>query len=113
MTVDSRELAPDLWVVETHGRLDHLLSPQLETTLQQLLDSNHSKIIVDLSQSTYINSGGLRALVSSRRKARRQQGDIVLCGPSPRISEIIEMTGFDQVFHVYKSCREAQSHSFS
>ena len=57
---------------------------------------------------TYINSGGLRCLVSSWRKARQQSGDLILCGLSSRLHEIFAMVGFDKVFQITTTIEEAQ-----
>lgn len=101
MNVWSSQLSNGSWLVGVRGRLDQDLTPALEAELRRLLDEGHSRLIVELSQATYINSGGLRALVAAWRKARQQGGDLVLCGLTPRLAEIIGMVGFDKVFKIF------------
>lgn len=96
-----------IWLVGAHGRLDQDLNPQLESTLVQLLTDGHYTLVVDLSDITYINSGGLRILVSAWRKARQQKGNLVLCGLNMRLQEIFAMVGFDKVFKIYPSRDDA------
>lgn len=112
MTIRSEETGRGIWVVSPDGRLDHNLTPKLEQTLNHLLDSNPQGIIVDLGQTTYINSGGLRCLVSAWRRAARQANSLVLCGLSPRLVEIFTMVGFDKVFEIYDTCAQARKHPF-
>jgi anti-sigma B factor antagonist len=110
VSVSQRELAPDIWLVETQGRLDQALTPQLEAALKALLAEGHTNIIVDLSQTTYINSGGLRSLITGRRLSQSGGGDIAICGLNERMSEVFEMVGLDQVITIYNNCDEARDH---
>ncbi|MEJ2752388.1 MAG: STAS domain-containing protein [Candidatus Promineifilaceae bacterium] len=110
MTVSQRELAPDIWLVETQGRLDQTLTPQLEAALKALLANGHNNIIVDLSHATYINSSGLRSLITGRRLSQSGGGDIAICGLTERLAEVFEMVGLDQVLTIYNSCDEARDH---
>jgi anti-anti-sigma factor len=110
VTVSQLQLEPDLWLVEAQGRLDQMLTLQLEQTLNQLLADQLQNIIVDLSLATYINSGGLRCLLTGRRLARNQGGDLVICSLNTRLSEIFEMVGFDQILTIYDTRSEALKH---
>ncbi len=93
--------------ISVNGRLDQAQTPRLEATLTSLLDAGRPIIIVDLTETTYINSGGLRCLVSAWRQARQQDGDLVLCGLNERLQEIFSMVGFDKVFAIYPDFEEA------
>ncbi len=112
MSVSCRKLDDNIWVVSAAGRLDQSLNPELERSLGELLDNGHRCFIVDLSEATYINSGGLRCLVTAWRRAREQGGDLVLYGLNNRLEEIFLLVGFDRVFQIYPSFDDAQKHSF-
>lgn len=108
MTIWQQQLPHDVWLVGVRGRLDQSLNMQLEENLTGLLDGGRNHLIVDLSEVSYINSGGLRCLVSAWRKARQQSGNLVLCGLNARLQEIFSMVGFDKVFQIYPTCEAAQ-----
>lgn len=95
-------------LVQVHGRLDQSQIVELEAVLTDLLDDGRSALIVDLSQTTYINSGGLRCLVSAWRKARQQNGDLVLYGLNERLQAMFAMVGFDKVFQLHSNLKAAQ-----
>jgi anti-sigma B factor antagonist len=97
-----------VWLVGARGRLDQTLTPQLEQNLLDLLNEGHSRLLVDLTEVEYINSGGLRCLVSAWRQARRQNGSLSLCGLNHRLSDIFGMVGFDKVFDIYPNCEAAR-----
>jgi anti-anti-sigma factor len=90
------------------GRLDALTVPQFEETLREHLDRGGTYLVVDFGDVTYISSSGLRALLTARRLAKSQGGDVKLCRLSPRVYEIFEMVGFTQVFGIYDSVDAAQ-----
>jgi anti-sigma B factor antagonist len=98
----------ETWLIGVNGRLDQGLNPKLEETLNELLDNGHCHLVVDLTQATYINSGGLRCLVSAWRRAKAGEGSLVLCGLNERLREIFSMVGFDKVFDIHDDCAAAR-----
>jgi anti-anti-sigma factor len=110
MSIWQRQLTQDIWLIGLQGRLDQSQTPQLEAELARQLDEHgRFQLIIDLTEVTYINSGGLRCLVSGWRKARQQAGDLVLCGLSDHLQEIFAMVGFDKVFQITANIKEAQA----
>lgn len=103
MTIWLQETDQDVWTVGVQGRLAQEQSMDLEDTLRGLLDKQRNRLIVDLSQASYINSGGLRTLVTAWRLARQQGGNLVLFGLNEHVREIFEMVGFDKVFQIFAS----------
>ena len=108
MNIWQEALADEIWLVGVNGCVDQTLNQELEQQLTTLLDDGNSKLIVDLSQTNYINSGGLRTLVTGWRKARQQEGNLVLCGLNGRLQEIFGMVGFDQLFQIFPDRQTAQ-----
>ena len=109
MQVQCEQLAEGLAVVLVTGRLDQRLAPNLAACLQQAMDDGHTKLIADLSEATYINSSGLRTLVTAWRRARKQGGDLVICGLNERLQELFVMVGFDKVFTLHATRAAAQA----
>lgn len=103
MSIKQKQLNGRQCLIVT-GRIDQDQTPQLEEQLNSLLADGFHTIIVDLTAATYINSGGLRCLVSVWRKARQQDGDLTLCGLNERLQEIFSMIGFDKVFSIDPDC---------
>jgi anti-sigma B factor antagonist len=108
MSILQQKLTNNTWLVSVQGRLDQTLNQSLETELTVLLQQGHTHLIVDLSEVNYINSSGLRCLVTAWRKARQQDGNLVLCSLNKRLQEIFTMVGFDKVFNIYPSFESAQ-----
>ena len=96
-----------VYSVAPEGRLDAVTVPALEAVLQAQLGNGHVQIVLDLSGVTYLSSSGLRAMLHARRQAQAGGGDVVLSGMTPRVREIFEMIGFNDLFHVFDRVAEA------
>lgn len=109
MNIRQQQLTDNVWKVQVHGRLDQSQTPYLNDTLIELIEAEKYRLVVDLSDVSYINSGGLRCLVSAWRKARANDGNVVLLGLNDRLYEIFTMIGFDRVFQIVPNQQEALS----
>ncbi|RMD52112.1 MAG: anti-sigma factor antagonist [Candidatus Thermofonsia bacterium] len=107
MTITIEMLDPDATLIIVDGRIDQTQTPQLEQELNHLLGNGRNRLIIDMTGTTYINSGGLRTLVSAWRKARESGGDVILFGLPQRIADIFAMVGFDKVFRIVNTQAEA------
>ena len=109
MSIWSESLPGDIWLVGVSGRLDHTQTNELELTLQELVDQGHTKLVINLSEATYINSSGLRCLVTLWRQTRHVGGNLTLCGLNERLKEVFSIVGFDKVFDIFDDCLAAQT----
>jgi anti-anti-sigma factor len=107
MSIWQQHLSGDVWLVGVNGRLDQRLTPSLEQALLGQIEAGHIRLLIDLSQVSYINSGGLRCLVTAWRQARAKGGNIGLFGLNTRLSEVFSVAGFDQVFQIFPDRQQA------
>ncbi len=112
MSVSCRPMDGDIWLVSPQGRLDQSLNPELEQSFNELLNGGHQRFIIDLTEVSYVNSGGLRCLVTAWRRSRSHGGDLILVGLNSRLEEIFSLVGFDRVFPIYTGIEDAQHHNF-
>ena len=101
MPISSQTNDHNISIISIIGRLDQSQVNELELALNQAIEEVGSHIIVNLTNTNYINSGGLRCLVTGWRTAKKKDHNLVLCGLNNRLQEIFEMVGFDQVFTIY------------
>lgn len=97
------------FIITIRGRLDHALNAQFEEALDQILLNNHYHIIVDMQHVTYINSSGLRILVSVWRRTRQHNGDLLLANLDDHVMEVFSIVGFDKLFELFDSVAAAQA----
>jgi anti-sigma B factor antagonist len=65
----------------------------------QLGDASRN-VAVDLSQTTFIDSSGLGALVALHKAAAKRAGNFCLLNPQPSIQQILELTRLDSFFQI-------------
>ena len=108
MNIWQEAVSDTIRLVGVNGRLDQKLTPALEEELLGLLDQGYFQLVVQLKEVNYINSGGLRCLVTAWRQAHQLGGDLVLCGLNDRVLKVFSMVGFDKVFRIYDDCDAAK-----
>ena len=71
-----------------------------KTQALQLIADN-PKVVLDCSAVDFFDSAGMGVLLSLKKKARENQGDLFLSGLRPAIREIFQVIGFDTVFQIF------------
>jgi len=94
-------------VVAPTGALDMASAAMMKRALQALLEAGRTKLVVDLSGLTYIDSAGLGELVRGMKAARELGGDLRLCGLPDKVLQIFELTRLDQQVSVYPARENA------
>jgi anti-sigma B factor antagonist len=102
-----REERDDLDVVRLDGALDSYSFQRLETTLNQLRETNRNRVILDCGSLDYISSAALGALIGFARRARENNGDMKLVNLSPKIYNIVELLGFHKILEIHSNLDEA------
>jgi anti-sigma B factor antagonist len=109
MTLTERRVG-DVTILGLTGRLVYDEGDEeLRARVNQLVAEGRLKIVLDLSQVTYIDSCGLGALVGKFVSVRRKGGDLKLLNPSPRSERVIDISGLMNVFETFESEAEAVS----
>jgi anti-anti-sigma factor len=97
---------PHLCVV-LRGELDLSQRESLDTILK--VDDDTSVVILDLSETTYLDSSALGAFLTLRRSMLDRGGRVALAGAEARVKRILEITGLDSVFQSYGSIDDART----
>ena len=106
MNLETRELK-HVSVVKVSGRVDSATAPELEKALQGLLDTERSQIVLDLQDTDYMSSAGLRVLVAMHKASKKSGGGLCLAQPSARVKEVLDLAGLTPVFDVRADLVEA------
>lgn len=95
-------------LVEIDGRIDSSTAPQLEDALRKIIKDGRYRIVVDLSETDFMSSAGLRALLSALKQVRRfNRGDVRLSGLPDRIKKAFDLAGLLEVFKIYDNSVDA------
>jgi len=85
------------------GRIDSLSSGEIRKQLSDLVLEGHRSILVNMERIQYMSSAGLRVLIESQKQIKAAGGDIILAYPTPTIMELLQLSGFEQIFRVVRS----------
>ncbi len=84
-------------------------APELRAELQRVCSTQSPRVLIDLSQVSFIDSTGIGVLVGALKRAREAGGALVLVCPVPRLRRIFEITGLLQALPMYQARSEALS----
>jgi len=107
VTEFDRESRGDSVVVVVRGRLDMVAAPRLREELANVVGDGGSSVIVDLGETTFVDSSGLGAVIAGLKAARQAGGDLRICGATGQVQVALELTNLGKVFRSYASVDEA------
>ncbi len=94
-------------VLGLRGAVDSITAPTLEAQLDpHLTGGDAPRVLLDLSETNYISSAGLRLFVKSSQVALKRSGELAFCSPQKHVHEVLELAGLSSAFALFAS-REA------
>ena len=96
----------DISVLTISGRIDSISSNDLEMVLERSMNKSHS-IIIDLADTEYISSSGLRVLLAGLKALKSKQGDMILASLQPVVRDVFEIAGLTRLFSIQKDPDDA------
>jgi len=88
-------------VLPLEGEIDLHVSPRVATALAAMIDKKPSRLVVDLSAVTYIDSSGLAALIEGMQNVDAYGGKFILVGIQDNVKPIFEIARLDRVFIIF------------
>ena len=94
-------------VMRCSGEVDAHTCARLESAMKEILDGGLTRVIVDLTGVPYMASRGLGVLISARKLIEDSGGGLVLLNPNEAVTSAIEVLGFDSVFDIVATEKDA------
>jgi len=82
------------------GRLDTPGVDRIETQLTAQLVPRGARAMIDLSQVTFMGSGGIRMFITIARALGRKGGKLVLYSAQPLVAEVLQTTSLNDIVPV-------------
>ena len=105
LTLSLSEPSPGVAVVAVAGEVDLATIDQVEEVLAEALGTG--RVVVDLSACDFIDSSGLRALVTARSAAEESGGSLVLVTEDAGILRVLSVAALDRVFEIHATLPDA------
>jgi len=90
-------------VLAVAGELDMASAPVLRDAIDSVLAAGESHLILDLSGVGFLDSAGLRVLVTAHRALTDQRGGLRIVCNTERVREVFRISNLDEVFVVFDS----------
>src|SRR5919106_4721070 len=98
LTIAQSRLADADWeVIAVTGEVDLATAPELERAVKAVLEGGPANLVIELSDTTFMDSTGLRVLITADlefKGADRRLAILVKPGP---ISRLIDVSGMNDV----------------
>ena len=95
------------YVISLAGEVDLYTAPEFKQQLLNVIGEGGKDVVVDFSDTTFIDSTTLGVLVGGVKRLRAQDGRLSLVCSDRNITKIFEITGLDRVFTIYPTRDEA------
>ncbi len=96
-------------VFTVDGRVDTQGAVAMDQSLQAAVNQGKYKMVMDMTDVTYISSAALRSLADVLTKSKNAGGDLKLAAMNAKILRVFRIIGFDRYFSMYDSVSEAQA----
>ena len=94
-------------VLPLKGEIDLHVSPSVTASLNEMIAKKPERLVVDLSEVSYIDSAGLAALIEAMQKVEEYGGKFLLVGLQETVRSIFEISRLDQVFQIFPDAEAA------
>lgn len=102
------ETRPDgVGVVSPKGRLTMASARQMRELLTDLVGQGTTRIVVDMAETSFLDSSGLGALIAGLKSARQAGGDLRVARPTAAVMTVFELTNLDKVLRPRDTVDEA------
>ncbi|SPN74019.1 Stage II sporulation protein AA,Anti-anti-sigma regulatory factor (antagonist of anti-sigma factor),anti-anti-sigma factor,STAS domain [Chlamydia serpentis] len=99
----------EIIVIYLKGSLDAVSVPNIQQSLNQFVQNNNLKIVLNLQDVFYISSAGIRLLLSSFKLIQGLGGKMCLCCVKAAVAEVMRIAGLDQMILLCQSEQECFS----
>ena len=105
--IRTEQLGDDAHVISLAGEVDLYTAPEFKQQLLEVIGQGAKGVVVDFTDTTFIDSTTLGVLVGGVKRLRSNDGQLSLVCSDRNITKIFEITGLDRVFTIYPSRNEA------
>lgn len=80
--------------IKTAVKINAANASELEKQLKEALEAGENQLVINMEDTTYLSSVGLRVFASAQKKVNAAKGTMTLIHVGEQVLEIFEVTGF-------------------
>ena len=89
------------YVISLTGEVDLYTAPEFKQQLLDVIGEGGKDVVVDFSETTFIDSTTLGVLVGGVKRLRPEGGQLSIVCSDRNITKIFEITGLNRVFPIH------------
>jgi anti-sigma B factor antagonist len=105
--IEDRRIDDDTHVVAVSGEVDLFTAPEFKQRLTAPIATGVEHLIVDLTDTSFIDSSSLGVLIGAHRRLKGRGGRLIVACDTEAIVRTLRITGLDSVFEVVDSLEAA------
>lgn len=90
-------------VITPCGEIDLVSQAELKKLINDLVVDGHIDLVVDLGETTFLDSTALGALIGARRVTHTFKGSFALVCAEERLLKLFRITSLDKFFTIHES----------
>jgi anti-sigma B factor antagonist len=106
-SIETEQVGEARHVIALTGEVDLYTAPELKTQMLEVIANGAKDVVVDFTNTTFIDSTTLGVLVGGVKRLREKGGRLSIACSDRNITKIFEITGLDRVFTIYPTRAEA------
>ena len=87
-------------LVAVRGDLDLFTASQLKEVFAHAIEAGRIRIIVDLAETTFLDSSALSVLLIAFKRLHSRCGALAIANQNENLAKIFKITGLDQTFTI-------------
>jgi anti-sigma B factor antagonist len=107
--IEDRRVDGKAHVVAVSGEVDLFTAPEFKQRVTAPIGAGIDHVIVDLTQTTFIDSSSLGVLIGAHRRLQQRGGRLVVACDNEAILKTFRITGLNGVFTIAESVDAALS----
>ncbi len=93
-------------IISLTGKLDSGSASEVQDSILDKIVSD-IKFVLDMESCTFVSSAGLRTLLIIAKRVKSENAVAAMATVADEILDVMEMTGFDDMFATYDSVNQA------
>ncbi|HEU4895479.1 MAG TPA: STAS domain-containing protein [Acidimicrobiia bacterium] len=103
LSIASSELPGGWLCIAVTGEIDLATVPELESAIDSVLTDNSHSLVVDLRETSFMDSTGLKALVMAHRRFDENGRQFAIAVSGGPVSRLIDLSGVEGSIRVVET----------
>ncbi|MCW3038770.1 MAG: hypothetical protein JWM31_675 [Solirubrobacterales bacterium] len=106
-SLTEERLSGGAYVVAVSGEVDIFTAPDLKRTIAQAIEGGARMLVVDLTNTRFLDSTALGVLIGAVKRLRPLDGRLAIVNTEPSTAKTFQITGLDRIFTIVATRDEA------